>query len=85
MQFNHPPPPPPNVRTEDDFARAETSRARVLALLRKQKATTNEINAVGGSEGTRRLRELRAMGYRIDSCRLGKRGSRLYWLIEEPK
>ncbi len=77
MTFRHP--PPPNVQSEEDKDRATSARARVLKLLQQKNATTVEINAVGGSEGTRRLRELRAMGYQIDSCRLNG-GNRLYWL-----
>ena len=50
----------------------EGRRRMVAALLRDMEwHTTAEINApdVGGSEGTRRLRELRAVGYIIDQRR----------------
>jgi predicted DNA-binding ArsR family transcriptional regulator len=45
-------------------------RMRVLELLETGGwFTTIEINAVGGTEGTRRLRELRGMGYNIEKRR----------------
>ena len=81
MTFRHPP-LPPDVQSPEDKERARSARGRVLALLQRQKATTSEINAVGGTEGTRRLRELRAMGHQIESCRTTG-GNRLYWLVPQ--
>jgi len=49
---------------------AKTSRARVLALLERGGwVRTATINDVGGSEGTRRLRELRRDGWTIERRR----------------
>lgn len=43
-----------------DAAHRMTKKEQVLQLLKSQEwSTTMEINAVGGSEGTRRLREIR--------------------------
>lgn len=47
------------------------SRDNVLDLLRDHKwHSTVEINYAGGTEGTRRLRELRTDGYVIEGRRL---------------
>jgi len=65
----------------------DVCRARVLALLIERQAegvTTDELCdlAVGGHEGTRRLRELRAAGIRINQCPLPN-GWYRYWLVQE--
>ncbi len=44
-----------------------SARQRVLELLLSGEwKTTIEVNSVGGTEGTRRLRELRKQGYKIE-------------------
>ena len=53
------------------------ARERVLSLLKDGGwYTTVEINNMGGTEGTRRLRELRANGYRIEKRKVA--GSTMY-------
>lgn len=60
------------------------SRTAVLAFLQSRGldgATTDELHAphIGGLEGTRRVRELRALGYPIERERLAS-GYWRYWL-----
>ena len=59
-------------------------RAMILRALRERALTTTDLEAVGGSEGTRRLRELRQMGYKIDAHRLIGSTQWVYVLVGEP-
>lgn len=57
-------------QTRDSILASATRRINVLALLGDGEGhTTAEINSaeVGGTEGTRRVRELRRDGYHIES------------------
>lgn len=60
-----------------------SNRNRLLALLRVQPLSTHEIENVAGSEGTRRLRELRQMGYTIVSRRMTGSTQWVYVLLDE--
>lgn len=57
-------------RAELDRERLVDARSKVLALmLDMQWHTIQELRTVGGSSGDRRLRELRALGFRIEKVR----------------
>lgn len=62
---------------------AETARARVLEALRSRVlVSTAHLIAVGGTEGPRRLRELRQMGFTITKKRDPDSNQYLYKLVE---
>lgn len=60
-------------------------RARVLRALRERALTTSDLVEIGGTEGTRRLRELRQTGYRIEAYRVPGSSQWAYVLISEPE
>jgi hypothetical protein len=61
-----------------------SKRQRLLQALRFQPLSTVEITEVAGSEGVRRLRELRQMGYTIVSRRMPGSSQWVYVLLDEP-
>jgi hypothetical protein len=61
-----------------------SKRQRLLEALRAQPLSTLEITEVAGSEGVRRLRELRQMGYTIVSRRIAGSSQWVYVLLDEP-
>lgn len=75
--------------TERNRAHEKTNRDRVLDLLRAQKGRFVRASlicdpGIGGSEGLRRVRELRDMGYVIDVQKPEGREERAYRLVSEP-
>ena len=67
-----------NVYTrQPDWAVLDSAKGRVLKLLQdRQWHTTAEINAVGGTEGTRRVRDLRAEGFDIEVKKFSSDGNK---------
>lgn len=64
-----------------DFGKFTGARRRILELLSDgREHTTVEIIDVGGTSGTRRLRELRAMGVNIGQAQLKGSNLWVYWL-----
>jgi hypothetical protein len=60
-------------------------RAEVLRLLSDGRwHSTYAINAVGGTEGTRRLRELREQGYEIEKRSMPESMQFEYRLVNSP-
>jgi len=62
----------------------ESARMRILQGLRAGPMVTTEIIYAGGTEGLRRLRELRQMGYGIRAERVMNSTQWRYSLLSEP-
>lgn len=74
----------PHVR---DAGAENVARERVKLILRGGgwvRASVLTAPEYGGSEGLRRLRELRARGWKIEMCRVAGGTERQYRLVSEP-
>jgi len=62
-----------------------SNRYKVLAALRKGPQTTSQLSGIGpGTEGVRRLRELRQMGCEINRRKIPASNQWEYTLVSEP-